>query len=147
MVARRPPSEFEQFLDHGAWNGIGAERLVRTARPGPLRVITPNRLYGGEDEERLRFVKSAQRVGLTLGEIREVLAFRDRGSPPCRYVAGLIERRLAEIDERMRELRALKQELGALRARMQTEGIAERAEGFCHYIETAAAEPGKRRSR
>ncbi len=104
----------------------------------PARTESGYRLYGPEDEQRLRFIKTAQRVGLTLGEIKEVLAFRDRGDRPCRYVASVIERRLAEINERMRELRALREELGALRERMRSQGIAERDGSFCHYIEDAA---------
>lgn len=105
--------------------------------PEPERSRGGFRLYGDEDAERLRFVKTAQRLGLTLGEIKEVLAFRDRDERPCRYVAGVIEQRLAEIDERMRELRALKQELRALQARMRAEGVAERDAAYCHYIEAA----------
>lgn len=106
--------------------------------PVPPRTDSGYRLYGPGDEERLRFVKTAQRVGLTLGEIKEVLAFRDRGDRPCRYVASVIEGRLAEINDRMRELRALKEELGALHERMRSQGIAERDGSFCHYIEDTA---------
>ena len=112
--------------------------------PEPARTASGYRLYGPEDEERLRFVKSAQRLGLTLWEIKEVLALRDRGECPCRYVAGLIERHLAEIDERMRELRALEHELAVLRNRMRAEGIAERDGAFCHYIEQAAPTSARR---
>lgn len=107
--------------------------------PEPARTPAGYRLYSPEDEERLRFIKSAQRVGLTLGEIKEVLAFRDRGARPCRYVAGVIGRRLAEIDERMRELRTLKRELHDLRERMCADGVAEREGAFCHYIEATAS--------
>ena len=75
-----------------------AERLDLNARtirfyeqvgvlPEPTRNSSGYRLYSDEDEERLRFVKNAQRLGLTLGEIKEVLAFRDNDEPPCRYVA------------------------------------------------------------
>lgn len=106
--------------------------------PVPSRTESGYRLYGPGDEERLRFVKTAQRVGLTLGEIKEVLAFRDRGDRPCRYVASVIEGRLAEINDRMRELRELKQELGALQERMRSQGVAERDGSFCHYIEDTA---------
>jgi DNA-binding transcriptional MerR regulator len=112
--------------------------------PAPERTESGYRLYGPADEERLRFVKTAQRLGLTLGEIKEIVAFRDRGQPPCRYVTGVIERRLAEINERMRELRALGQELGSLRERMRAEGLAERDSAFCHYIEQTAPAPERR---
>lgn len=109
--------------------------------PEPARSRGGFRLYRDEDEERLRFVRAAQRLGFSLGEIREVIGFRDRGEAPCRYVAGVIEARLAEIDERLRELRTLERELRALRARMRAGGTAERDAPYCHYIETAADGP------
>lgn len=102
--------------------------------PEPERTTSGYRLYTPEDEERLRFVKSAQRVGLTLGEIRETLAFRDRDQAPCRYVAGVIERRLAETNQRIRELRAFKNDLSELNQRMRTGGVIERDSPYCHYI-------------
>lgn len=108
--------------------------------PPPARTRGGFRLYGEQDVERLRFVKAAQRVGLSLGEIKEVMAFRDRGQAPCRYVAAVIEERLSEINERMRDLRALKAELTELRTRMREHGgVAERDGSYCHYIETARA--------
>jgi DNA-binding transcriptional MerR regulator len=105
--------------------------------PEPERTHAGYRLYGPGVEERLRFIKSAQRIGLNLGEIKEVLAFRERGQPPCGYVAGVIEQRLSEVDQRLRELRAFKADLSRLRERMRAEGVAER-DRYCHYIETAA---------
>lgn len=114
--------------------------------PEPERTQGGFRLYGDEDERRLRFVKSAQRLGLTLGEIKEVLAFRDRGERPCRYVAGVIDRRLAEVNERMHDMRILERELVELRAEMQRQGVADRKADYCHYIETAS-DPGARAAR
>lgn len=117
--------------------------------PEPERNAAGYRLYSQADESRLRFIKAAQRTGLTLGEIKEVLALRDRGRPPCRYVAGVIDQRLGEINQRVAELRALKRELNELRDRMRREGVAERDGQFCHYIETGAgagsAEPRSQR--
>lgn len=106
--------------------------------PEPERSASGYRLYSEADESRLRFIKSAQRTGLTLGEIKEVLALRDRGRPPCRYVAGVIDQRVGEIGRRVAELRALKRELIELRERMRREGVAGRDGEFCHYIETGA---------
>ena len=106
--------------------------------PAPPRTRGGFRLYDDQDIERLRFIRAAQRLGLSLGEIKEVMAFRDRGQAPCRYVASVIEERLNEINEQMRDLRALKAELTELRTRMRDDGVAEREGGYCHYIETAA---------
>lgn len=108
--------------------------------PEPERTYAGYRLYGREDEERLRFIKSAQRVGLNLGEIKETLAFRDRDEPPCGYVAGVIDQRLGEVNRRFAELRAFKRELTELRERMQARGpAAEREASYCHYIQSAPA--------
>jgi DNA-binding transcriptional MerR regulator len=106
--------------------------------PEPERSTSGYRLYSEADEPRLCFIKAAQRTGFTLGEIKEVLALRDRGRPRCRYVAGVIDQRLGEINQRVAELRALKRELTELRDRMRREGVAEREGEFCHYIETGA---------
>ena len=97
------------------------------------------RLYAEADEERLRFIKSAQRIGLTLGEIKEILDLRDHDRPPCGYVAGVVDQRLGEITQRIGELRALKRELTELRDRMRQGGVAQADGDFCHYIEGGAA--------
>ncbi len=85
--------------------------------PEPERSDGGYRRYGRGDEERLRFVRGVRRLGFGLGEIREVLALRDRGEPPCSYVAELIEQRAAEVDGQIAELERLKRELAELRDR------------------------------
>ena len=72
------------------------------------------RLYGEEALDRYRFVRAAQAVGLHLGEIREIIALRDQGSTPCGFVVDLIGRRAAELDARIAELQALRDELESL---------------------------------
>ena len=106
--------------------------------PEPERTVSNYRLYSPDDERRLRFIKTAQRLGLTLGEIKEILAVRDRGERPCSYVADVIEQRLREIDERMRDLHVLKQELSELRERMAGQDSDEADSPYCHYIEGTA---------
>lgn len=139
-------------MQQGAELRIGqlAERLglnPRTIRfyekagvlPEPERSEGGFRLYRDEDEHRLRFIKAAQRLGLKLDEIREVLAFRDRDERPCPYVEQLIGTRLAEVDQRMRDLRDLKRDLTELKQRMAA-GEGPRGESkFCHYIENGAS--------
>lgn len=106
--------------------------------PEPERTVGGYRVYTADDEARLRFIKAAQRLGLKLGEIKEVLAFRDRQERPCPYVADLIATRLTEIDQRMRDLQTLRQELTGLQRRINEEGVAPGKSRFCHFIETAA---------
>ena len=108
--------------------------------PEPERTAGGYRVYTGDDEERLRFIKAAQRLGLKLGEIKEILAFRDREQRPCSYVAGIIDARLAEVDQQMRDLRTLKRELTSLQSRMREAGTEPSQGRFCHFIESPAGE-------
>ena len=110
--------------------------------PQPERSSGGYRVYGQDDEARLRFIRTAQRLGLSLGEIREVLAFRDRNERPCAHVAQLIAQRVDTVDRQLRELRALKRELTALQRRIATDDAPPTEGRFCHYIETAAATAG-----
>ena len=106
--------------------------------PEPERSPSGYRLYTADDEARLRFIKTAKRLGLKLGEIKEVLDLRDRNEPPCPYVAKIIQVRLAETDQGIRDLRTLKRELTELQRRIAADGVATTKGRFCHYIESAA---------
>ncbi|MFB6839735.1 MerR family DNA-binding protein [Streptomyces sp. NPDC056361] len=68
---------------------------------------------------RLSFVRDSQAAGLTLAEIRSVLALRDSGQAPCMEVGTLIERHLADIECRMSELRAARAALREARAALR----------------------------
>lgn len=92
------------------------------------------RLYSVEDEGRLQFVASARRVGFALGEIKEMLALRERGRPPCGYVAALVERRIGEIDQQQARLRALKQDLVELRERARNLPAPALEAGVCCHV-------------
>jgi MerR family copper efflux transcriptional regulator len=103
--------------------------------PAPERTASGYRSYADEAVDRLAFIRSAQAVGLTLAEVRQVLGVRDAGEAPCRVVTELIDRRYAEVRARITELQALERDLSRLRER------AERLEprdcdpsGICHVI-------------
>lgn len=84
--------------------------------PEPVRTASGYRDYADADTERLTFIKTAQRLGLSLDEIREIIAFRDRDQQPCGYVAELLRRQVDELDDRIREMRDLREELKILGA-------------------------------
>ena len=76
------------------------------------------RLYSNEDLERLRFVRSAQATGFTLKDIQALLR-----PAACGAVQHLIGERLAEVAERLKELRRVQ--------KMLREALKE-----CHAHET-----------
>jgi|AntDryMetagUQ889_1029465.scaffolds.fasta_scaffold18780_1 DNA-binding transcriptional MerR regulator len=79
--------------------------------PHPARSGSGYRQFDEDAVERLHFIRGAQTLGLKLADIKELLAIRDRGACPCGHTQQLLEKRVAEIDQEMRELRALRREL------------------------------------
>lgn len=105
----------------------------------PARSPSGYREYGEEAVERLQFVRASQSVGLTLGEIREIAAYRDRGEVPCAHVLELLRSHRDECSRRIAELREAQRTLEALVARaanLRPEDCS--AEHVCHLIPRAA---------
>jgi DNA-binding transcriptional MerR regulator len=82
--------------------------------PEPSRTASGYRIYDTDVLPRLKFIKAAQAVGLSLADIREILQIRDSGRAPCRHVVSLLEQRRAEIAARIRELSQLEHDLAEL---------------------------------
>jgi DNA-binding transcriptional MerR regulator len=82
----------------------------------PERSPAGYRLYPEEVAERLRFIKGAQRLGLRLREIAELLRVADRGGCPCGHTQALIRRRITELDTELARLAGLRQALDRLAA-------------------------------
>jgi MerR family copper efflux transcriptional regulator len=80
-------------------------------------------------------VRAAQALGLTLGEIRRIIAFRDDGAAPCAHVTALLQRRAAELHTRILELQQLRGELRQLAERAATLDPEQcPPERICHVI-------------
>jgi DNA-binding transcriptional MerR regulator len=84
--------------------------------PSPLRAENNYRQYGEQDLERLRLVTGARRLDISLEEIGELLALRERREPPCRVLLERLEHKADEIAGRIRALREMERELRALHA-------------------------------
>jgi len=101
--------------------------------PPPERTPAGYRLYGPHDETRLTFIKTAQHLGLSLDEIREILALREAGTAPCEHVRGVLRQQVRDISRRIADLRRLRQELQTLDAAI--EDIPQDAAAVCRIIE------------
>ncbi|HEX5596540.1 MAG TPA: MerR family transcriptional regulator, partial [Micromonosporaceae bacterium] len=62
--------------------------------PAPQRTTGAHRRYGPAALDRLRFIQGAQRLGLSLADIANLLAVRDTGDCPCEPAADLLRRRI-----------------------------------------------------
>jgi DNA-binding transcriptional MerR regulator len=107
--------------------------------PEPARSPSGYRNYDWTVLGRLRFIRAAAAVGLSLGEIRQVAALRDRGAVPCDHVYELLQRRAAEVDERIEELQRLRRDLKGLTGRARRLDPADcDPRGVCHLIAPSA---------
>ena len=122
-------------------SGVAAKTIRYYEQVGvvspPERTANGYRDYDDAVVGRLAFVRSAQASGLTLGEIRDIIAFRDRGEAPCEHVRALIDRRAAELDGRVAELQHLRGELSRLSHRSRRLDPADcDPASVCHIITT-----------
>jgi len=103
--------------------------------PAPERTPAGYRDYHETAIGRLRFIRSAQAGGLSLAEIRDVIVVREKTGPPCAHVSGLLDTHAAELDQRIRELTALRTEIRRLQARAATLDPARcENDDVCHIL-------------
>ncbi len=80
----------------------------------PERTESNYRLYTDKDIEHLRFIRHCREHGMTLAEIRELLAFKDHPTVNCDWIHSLIERHIANVDQQIASLTHLKKHLQSL---------------------------------
>src|SRR5258708_9990096 len=88
--------------------------------PAQARTQAGYRDYGPEFVDRLEFVRRAQSAGLSLREVRQVLAIADRGDAPCGHVVSILAARLEKVRATLAELASLETHLPALPAHAPT---------------------------
>jgi MerR family transcriptional regulator, copper efflux regulator len=92
------------------------------------------RLFDSDVFVRLKFIKRAQHLGLSLTEIKEFLEVHDQGNLPCDHIKLKLEKKLEAIEEQIQQLQILKQELKGLLSGWKT--IPEQPEEtICPIIE------------
>ncbi len=89
---------------------------------------------------RVRFITSAQYVGLRSCDIKELLDISGPWACPCGHTAPAVERRLAEVNAELARLQALRRDLITLGHRNQACGQLSAFERWC-----AQATDGERR--
>ncbi len=98
-------------------SAIGIEALRFYERSGllgrPARTQSGYRVYDTAVLKRLDFIKRAQVLGFSLNEIKKIIADKLAGRSPCLEVREIVRHRLEELDERMKEMRRYRRELGA----------------------------------
>lgn len=88
--------------------GVNVETIRYYQRCGlicePPKPWQGYRIYPSATVERIRFIKHAQELGFTLAEIKSLFAL---GDTHCKETMTLAERKLDQIESRIRDLEAM----------------------------------------
>ncbi len=71
------------------------------------RTAAGYRVYSSEVVGMLAFVGQGRRLGLTLAEIRDIVALRRAGVAPCAHVHRLLEQRATDLAGLLRSVRRI----------------------------------------
>lgn len=105
--------------------------------PRAQRTESGYRVYRQVDVDRIAFILRSRELDFSLDDIGEILALRENNEAPCLYVAGLVERRITDVDAKISALHQLRRELEDLHKQAQAlprETIINK-ECICHLIE------------
>src|SRR5213594_3251707 len=95
--------------------GVRIETLRHYEREGlvasPPRSVSNYRLYPEDTVRRVRFIKRAQELGFSLKEIKELLALRIAPGSTRADVRKRADTKMADIEEKIQHLRAMKKAL------------------------------------
>lgn len=102
--------------------GVNVETVRFYQREGlvaePPRPAGGIRRYGEADASRLRFIRSAQRLGFALADVAELLRLEDGAG--CSAARALAEAKLSEVRSRLADLRRIESTLEELVERCST---------------------------
>jgi DNA-binding transcriptional MerR regulator len=134
------PSRSYRIGEIADQTGVSVETLryyeKRRLLNAPPRTEGGFRRYSDAAVQQVRFIKQAQALGLTLADVQQLLASRQRRShlPTCRKVRDLLTRRIEDIDARIKELREFR---GTLHDHLVTcnQALAAATDPACPTIE------------
>lgn len=99
----------------------------------PPRSEGNRRYYGDADLRRLAFIRHARELGFEIEAIRTLLTLQDDPTQPCATADSIARARLAEVEQRIHSLTALKAEL-----ELMVDGCSHGRVATCRVIEVLA---------
>ncbi len=102
--------------------------------PDPPRTASGYRVYDEAHVARLQFILRAREPGFSIDEIRGLLDLVDGGTQTCAEVKERTERHLADIRDKIADLKRIEQVLAATAAQCSGEDVPE-----CPVLEALAS--------
>jgi DNA-binding transcriptional MerR regulator len=110
-------SDLLRIGDVAGRTGVSVDTVRHYERKGLLQNVQRDgsgyRRYPAEAIDRIRVVRRALGIGFTLDELSRIFRRRAAGKPPCREVYELATRKVAELDERIAAMTAVRAALSA----------------------------------
>lgn len=149
MKESAPEQKYLRSSDLARLAGVSTDTLRHYERKGllerPGRSANGYREYLASDLDRVRLVRAALGIGFTLDELARLLKVRDQGGAPCHEVRALAGTKLTEVETRLSELAALRNQLRRLLkdwdSLLEKNSPPERA----GLLQSLAGKTGKRR--
>jgi MerR family copper efflux transcriptional regulator len=92
--------------------------------PKPPRTPSGYRKFSNDYVTRLQFIRHSQELGFTLKEVKELLAIRVKPGSSCADVRRKTEAKVADVDEKIRRLQAIREALIRMTAACAGRGFA-----------------------
>lgn len=100
------------------------------------------RLYSDAEVERMRFIQQAKLFGLTLEQVKQLMDVSAEGIAPCGHLQRMVGEHINDINRRIQELMAFKDELSRRYEEMGTARVSGR---ICGIIESQEAKGDRSR--
>jgi len=104
-----------EVAEHG---GVSLQTIRYYEREGllpkPARLASGYRIFPDTAVRRVHFIKRSQELGFSLAEIRELLSLRENADAGAHDMRERARTKMADIEEKIRRLRAMKKALKAL---------------------------------
>jgi Cu(I)-responsive transcriptional regulator len=101
-----------------AASGVSAKMIRHYEETGLIpkagRTDAGYRVYGARDVHLLRFIRQARQLGFSMKQIGDLIGLWLDQSRPSRKVKQLADNHIEELDQRIRELQAMKSTLETL---------------------------------
>lgn len=95
------------------------------------------KIYKASDRDRLNFISASKELGFTLAEIEEILDHAAHGDSPCPMVRDVVEKRIEENKQKIRELKRRQKRLEMAAEKWKTMKNSEPdGHSVCRLIES-----------
>ena len=130
--------------------GLSTDTLRHYERKGLLhagRSANGYREYPPQSPDRIRLVRNALSVGFTLDELARLLKIREKGGAPCMEVRSLAAAKLNDLEEQLRGLSALRNELRMMLGKWDTKLAVTKKGDQAHLLDMLQTLPSSMKGR